>query len=165
MSTIVPTLTHALRSIERFKDELDSSLELQRRLAYVRAWYAHQTDHGVWQFAPSKFCGYKNMTAAEYINDDPRDGRQTEKQLQSWFTRLAEADPLYEELSERLTAFLDSYGKLPSSAIRINVTNDFIESRTDAGDAAPSDRAVADLLIAVGQRLTTNERARVRAAL
>lgn len=163
MSTIVPTLAQALCSIKRFAGELDSSPELQRRLAYARAWYAHQADD-VWHFAPSKFCGYKEMTAEEYINDDPRDGRQTEKQLQSWFTQVGVADPLYGELSERLTAFLDGYDKLPSSAIRINVTNDFLESRVDAGEE-PSDRALADLLIVVGQRLTSVERARVRAAL
>ena len=104
------------------------------------------------------------MTAAEYVNDDPRDGRQTEKQLQSWFTQLEKADPLYEELSEQLTAFLDGYGKLPSSAIRINVTNDFSESRADVNVDA-SERTLADLLIAVGQCLTSGERARVRAAL
>lgn len=164
MSTIVPSLAHALRSIQRFKSELDRSAELQRRLAYARAWYAYQTDDGVWHFAPSKFCGYKDMTAEEYINDDPRDGRQTEKQLQSWFTQIEETNPLYDELSEQLTAFLDSYDKLPSSAIRINVTNEFLESLVGAEDE-PTDRAVADLLIAVGRRLTASERARVRAAL
>lgn len=164
MSTIVPTLAQALQSITRFKRELDGSLELQRRLAYARAWYAHQTTDGVWHFAPSKFCGYKNMTAAEYINDDPRDGRQTEKQLQSWFTPLEETDPLYEELSELLTAFIDGYGKLPSSAIRINVAKEFMESRAET-EQKPPERAVADLLIIVGQRLVASERARVRAAL
>lgn len=164
MSTIVPTLAQALRSIKRFAGELDSSPELQRRLAYARAWYAHQADDGVWHFAPSKFCGYKDMTAEEYINDDPRDGRQTEKQLQSWFTQVGETDPLYAELSERLTAFLDGHGKLPSSAVRINVTNGFLESRAGT-QQQPSDRAIADLLIVVGQRLVSGERARVRAAL
>jgi hypothetical protein len=164
MSTIVPNLDHALHSIGRFAGELKGSLELQRRLAYVRAWYAHQNDDGVWRFAPSKFCGYKDMTAEEYINDDPRDGRQTEKQLHSWFTQLDDTDPLYLELSEKLTTFLDGYGKLPSAAYRINVTNDFLESRVDTGDTA-AERAVADLLILVGQRLPPRERARVRAAL
>ena len=164
MSTIVPTLSQALSNIGRFKQELDSSAELRRRLAFARAWYAHQGDDGVWRFAPSKFCGYKDMTAAEYVNDDPRDGRRTEKQLQSWFTPVPETDPLYEELSEGLTAFLDTYGKPPSSAMRINVTDDFYENRHAAVDT-PSDRTIADLLIAVGQRLSAAERARVRVAL
>ena len=164
MSTIVPTRAQALQGIKRFKDELAKSPELQRRLAYARAWYVHPDNEGVYHFAPSKFCGYKDMTAEEYINDDPRDGRQTEKQLRSWFTQVPETSPLYKELSERLTGFLDGYGKLPSSAIRINVTQEFLESHA-AADDEPSERAVADLLIVVGQRLSTTERARVRAAL
>ena len=164
MSTIVPTLPQALRNIERFQGELDGSPELQRRLAFARAWYAHRAEDGTWQFAPSKFCGYKDMTADEYVNDEPRDGRRTEKQLQTWFTQVEPADPLYDELSEGLMAFLDNYGKPPSTAMRINVTNEYYENRGD-DSTTPSERAVADLLIAVGQRLAPAERARVRAAL
>lgn len=164
VSTIVPTLSQALLGIERFEDELKRSAELRRRLAFARAWYAHKTEDGVWRFAPSKFCGYKDMTAEEYSNDDARDGRRTEKQLQSWFTQVPETDALYEELSESLTAFLDKYGKPPSAAIRISVTNEFFQNRGSAEDA-PSERTVADLLIAVAQGLTPAERARVRAAL
>lgn len=163
MSIIVPTLTQALSNIERFTEELDKSAELRRRLAFARAWYAHQTADGHWLFAPSKFAGYKDMTAEEYVNDDPRDGRRTEKQLQMWFTQLPETDPLYEELSEKLAAFLHKYDKPPSAAFRISVTNDFYQSRM-ANDGA-SDRTLADLLIAVGLRLAPTERARVRAAL
>jgi len=164
MSIIVPTLSHALRNIERFKSELDKSSELQRRLAFARAWYAHRGKDGAWLFAPSKFCGYKDMTAEEYTNDDPRDGRRTEKQLQSWFTQVQETDELYEELIEGLTSFLDGYGKPPSSAFRISVTNDFYQNR-GADGVASNDSALADLLIAVAQRLAPAERNRVRASL
>lgn len=162
MSIIVPTLSQALQNIERFSSELDKSQELQRRLPFARAWYAHKTEGGSWIFAPSKFAGYKDMTAEEYLNDDPRDGRRTENQLQTWFTQLAETDPLYEELSEKLAAFLHTYGKAPSSAFRINVAKDYLENRTDEGAA---DKVLAELLIAVGRRLSPAERARVRAAL
>ncbi|WP_146226106.1 hypothetical protein [Phyllobacterium leguminum] len=164
MSTIVPTLTQAIRNIENFKAELDTSTELQRRLAFARAWYAYLDNTGSWLFGPSKFCGYKDMTAAEYVNDEPRNGRRTEKQLQSWFTQVPEDDELYEELSEALTAFLGQYGKPPSSAFRINVTNDYYQSRS-ADDSALDDRTIGDLLIAVAQRLSTAERVRLRAAL
>lgn len=163
MSTLVPTLNQALRSIMRFSVELDRSTKLQQRLAFARAWYAHQSDEGTWHFAPSKFCGYQNMTAEEYLNDDPRDGRRTEKQLQSWFRQVPEDDVLYEELSECLTAFLDKYDKPPSAAIRINVTNGFIHTRD--GEEESHERSIVDLLISVGRGLTAAERARVRAAL
>lgn len=164
MSAIVSTLSQALRGIEHYGPELKRSEELQGRIAFARAWYAHKSEDGAWHFAPSKFCGYKGMTAEEYLNDDPRDGRRAERQLQSWFTQVPETDELYEELSESLTAFLDKFGKPPSAAIRINVTNEFFRNCGSVGDA-PRERIVADLLIAVAQGLTPAERARVRAAL
>jgi len=164
MSTIVPTLAHAISNIERFEQELDRSPELQRRLAFARAWYCHQTADGEWCFAPSKFAGYSAMTAEEYINDDPRDGRRTEKQLQTWFNTIRENDPIYDDLSERLAAFLGRYGKPPSSAVRINVTNAFLEAR-EAPDDASVQRNIADLMIAVGRSLPTLERDRIKAAL
>ncbi len=165
MSTIVSTLPQTLRNIERFGEELALSEELQGRLAFARSWYAHQGANDEWHFAPSKFCGYKDMTAKEYVNDDPRDGRRTEKQLQSWFTTLSALDPLFEELSERLTGFLAQYGKPPSSAMRINVSNDFYAAYRDRGSDTSSDRTIADLLIAVAARLPNAERSRVRDAL
>lgn len=164
MSTIVPTLAQALRNIERFKEELDGSPELQRRLAFARAWYAHCSLDGTLHYAPSKFCGYKDMTADEYVNDDPRDGRRTEKQLQTWFTQIDPADPLYDELSEGLMTFLADYGKPPSTAFRLNVTNEFYRDHNDA-NATTDDRTVADLIIAVSKQLSPPERARVKAAL
>ncbi|WP_349960094.1 hypothetical protein [Rhizobium sp. ZPR3] len=160
MAVIAPTLSHVLENIERFKGELDGDADLQRRLAYARAWYAHQTEDGKWLFAPMKFCGYKNMTAKKY--DDRRDGRRTEKQLKTWFTRVPEADQFFQELSDALTIFLAGYGKSPSTAFRISVTNDFHQSKNGL---SPDDRALANLLIAVTSRLSPEERARLRAAL
>lgn len=160
MSVIAPTLSHVRQNIERFKAELDGSTDLQRRLAYARAWYAHQAEDGDWLFAPMKFCGYKHMTAKKY--DDRRDGRRAEKQLQSWFTAVPEADQLFQELTEAHTAFLANYGKSPSTAFRVSVTNDFYQSRHDQ---SADDHVLANLLIAVASRLSPDERVRLKAAL
>jgi hypothetical protein len=164
MSTLVSTSKQALRNIARFGKELDGSADLQSRLAYARAWYAHLDDNGEWHFGPSKFCGYQGMTAEEYVNDDPRDGRRTERQLAQWFTEVPEDDALYEELTEALTSLLAEYGKAPSAKMRINVTTEFYEAHVADGDT-PLDRTIADLMIAVAKRLPKAERDRVRAAL
>lgn len=54
MSVIAPTLSHVLQNIERFKAELDSSADLQRRLAYARAWYALQTEAVASRLSPEE---------------------------------------------------------------------------------------------------------------
>jgi hypothetical protein len=160
---IVSTLSQALANVDRFGRELEDSPELQGRLSYARAWYAHQADDE-WRFGPSKFIGYDGMTAAEYVNDEPRDGRQTENKLGQWFTEVPEDEPLFEELSKALTAFLGTYGKAPSAKIRISVANKFYEEYRAQGDTS-LDRILGDLMIAVAKRLPQIERERVRAAL
>ncbi|MBT2246262.1 hypothetical protein JQK15_22410 [Sphingobium sp. BHU LFT2] len=162
MSTLVTTAKQAVRNIARFSHELDASPDLQSRLSYARAWYAHR-ENDVWHFGPSKFCGYQGMTAAEYVDDDPRDGRRTERQLSQWFTEISEDAPLYEELAIGLTAMLAKHGKVPSAKMRINVSTEFYEIYSATGE--PDDRAITDLLIAVARRLPKIERERVRSAL
>ncbi|WP_100259705.1 hypothetical protein [Qipengyuania seohaensis] len=164
MSILVANKQQVLENIARFEEELDKSQELQRRLAYARAWYATYDDDGEWMFAPSKFCGYETMTAEEYVNDDPRDGRRTEKQLQNWFTIVPEDGDLFDELNEELTAFLAKYDKPPSTAVRINVEKEFLEGWY-AGDELGKQREIADLLIAVARSLPADERQRVKAAI
>lgn len=164
MSALVSTSKQALRNVARFSKELEGSVDLQSRLAYARAWYAHRDDDGEWHFGPSKFCGYQGMTAEEYVNDEPRDGRRTERQLAQWFTEVPKNGTLYEDLTEGLTTLLTEYGKVPSAKMRINVTTEFYEAHHAEGDA-PLDRAVADLIIAVAKRLPQSERNRVRVTL
>ncbi len=164
MSTLVVTAEQALCNIVRFGEELESSADLQSRLAYARGWYIHRTEYGKLHYGPSKFCGYQDMNAQEYMNDDPRDGRRTEKQLAQWFTEVPKDSALYEDLTAGLTAFLAAYGKAPSTKMRINVTTVFYEAHIAEGKA-PLDRTVADLMIAVAKRLPKAERDRVRAAL
>jgi hypothetical protein len=128
MSTLVLTAKQALENVHRFRGELKSEggKALQGRLAYARAWYAHQDDAGEWCFGPSKFIGYKGMTTEEYLSeDDTRDGRRTEKQLSHWFTELAVSDPLHQELSDKLAAFLKEFGKEPSRKTRINIPSEY----------------------------------------
>ncbi|GAA0675111.1 hypothetical protein FHT00_002927 [Sphingomonas insulae] len=164
MSVIVPNVREALNNVRRFAREVKTSTILQSRLAYARAWYAHRDVEGDWHFGPSKFIGYEGMTAKEYVNEEHRDGRITERQLGQWFTQVPEGTPLHAELDQALRSFLERYGKVPSSLSRINVTANFYAEHVPGGDL-PEDRMVADLLIAVARRLPQMERDRVRAAL
>lgn len=160
MSQIVSTPQQVVGNIYQFQKELASAPKLQGRLSYARSWYAIRNDDGEWLFAPSKFIGYRNMTADEYLNDDPRDGRQTERKLEAWFTLLPESNQLYEELSDRLADFLAKYGKVPSTAMRLNILAELYEEDED-----DSEREIADLIIAIVRRLPRSERTRVRAAI
>lgn len=164
MSKMVSTQQQAEANIRHFESELDGSTALQRRLPYARAWYADRDDSGDWHFGPSKFIGYRGMTADEYVNDDPRDGRQTERKLATWFVEVSEADELFEELSDLLVAFLAEYGKAPSTAMRLNISAELHE-RIKAGAHAPDDRVIADLIIAVVRKLQPAERRRIASAL
>jgi hypothetical protein len=122
MLKIAAVPSQALTNIVKFEDELRGSPELQGRLAYARAWYAHQDKKGRWRFAPSKFVGYEGIDAKTYLQvAEESDGRRTEAQLQMWFAALDPMSELYEEVSRALFAFLAKYGKAPSTKMRINV--------------------------------------------
>ena len=164
MSIIVTSQQQALDNIERFQDELGKSDELQRRLAFARAWYAAPRSGGTWNFAPSKFCGYENMTAEEYVNDEPRDGRRTEKQLQKWFSVVPESDRMFEDLYQELNAFLARYAKLPSSAIRLNVPTQYLRDRISRDEDSRA-RRIADLIIEVARDLPSEEAKRIKESL
>lgn len=143
MPKIVTSERQALANIRRFARELDASPGLQGRLGFARAWYADKGSDGTWRFGPSKFIGYDGMTADEYLDDDARDGRRTEKQLAQWFEEVPEGTDLHEKLSGDLFALLDRYGKVPSAKMRINVLESVLldyaaelneEPRSDFGD-------------------------------
>lgn len=164
MSVIVSSPQSAHGNILRFGSELAKSPDLQSLLAFFRSWYAYKDEKGVWSFAPSKFCGYEGMTGPEYANDEPRDGRRSEKQLQKWFTVVPDDLPLFGELNSQLTALLSKYGKPPSSAIRISVTNEYFNQYMARDGDAPNG-AIADLIIAVVRGLPAEERARIKGAI
>jgi hypothetical protein len=164
MSILVTNPHEAISNILRFETQLKKGSGLRARLAYARSWYAHPSEKGGWCFGPSKFIGYQGMTAKEYLNEESRDGRRTERQLGEWFIEIPPQDLLHGELNQALHAFLRRYGKTPSSLSRINVSRELYEARMAAGGARLH-RAVADLLILVARQLPTPERMRVRAAL
>lgn len=163
---LISNKAQALDNIHRFQKEVDRSKKLQARLAYARAWYTGFEEDGSYCFGPSKFIGYRNLSAEDYLPGDGLDGRLTEHRLAQWFTEIDPSHILYEPLHDELQEFLASYGKTPSSAMRINIPIAVLdESLSNVEFTAESDRSLADLLIAVALRLPHAERQRVRAAL
>lgn len=154
MLKIVTVPAQAYRNIETFQSEVRANPDLQSRLAYARAWYAHQDQAGKWLFAPSKFIGYQDIDAKTYLEGaEESDGRRTEAQLQSWFNVVDPATPLHDELSSMLVAFLAQYGKAPSTKMRINVARQRRRLSSDATLENDGHAAVVSLMIAVAKTL------------
>ena len=152
---LATSLNAVLGAITRFRSEVQRNPQLRSRLAYARAWYAHQDEDGQWLFGPSKFVGYEGLTAEQYIKEAGNgllDGRRTEAQLQRWFEQLDPATELHEQLSSELSVFLAEYNKAPSQLMRINIP---IEEDTDgeSGARAP----LLDLIVAVAESLQPPE--------
>jgi hypothetical protein len=154
MSTkIASSAPTVLTNIHRFGPEVDRSADLQGRLAYVRAWYAHKDADGTWRFGPSKFVGYEDLNAERYMETAKnRDGRRTEAQLRQWFAVVEPSMALYGELSSALFALLAKYGKTPSTMMRLNVLKDVLHEHADVAPADPND-AIVELMIAVAKSL------------
>jgi len=164
MSRLVRSAAQVEANAVRFQSELYDP-KLQKRLAYARAWYAFPDSEGGWLYVPSKFGGYRDMTAAEYLDGMPRDGRRTEKQLGQWFVEVPEDSDFHAELYEGLVDFLQGYSKAPSTKARISVSVDVYQNYTDEEHSSSEDSALVDLILLVARKLPTNERARLRNAL
>jgi hypothetical protein len=124
MLQMITTPAQAIENILKFATEVEGSPDMQGRLAYSRAWYAHKNEKGQWCFAPSKFVGYRDMDAKTYmeaVEDGESDGRRTEAQLQSYFETIDFMHPSAQVLNSSLVAFLAKYGKMPSTKARINI--------------------------------------------
>ena len=162
---VTSDLPGVLSNIARFREEVERSRALQKRLAYARSWYAYQDQEGQWRFGPSKFVGYDRMTAEGYIETaEDLDGRRTEAQLQQWFTAVDPESELGTQLSSALYGFLASYGKAPSTKMRINVPNDVHEKHFGATASDPHDILVATL-IAAAKTLPPSHLEKLRANL
>lgn len=163
MSKIVNRASQVAANAVRFAEELEASEKLQERLPYARAWYAFPDDGGGWAFVPSKFGGYENMTAREYLDDTPRDGRRTERQLSQWFQEVPEDTELYETLYEGLFTFLHAYNRAPSAKARISVSKEVYARHFDDGGDDEAD--LLELLIRIARRLPARHRTRLRAEI
>lgn len=115
---LASTLNQVQKNLHSFN--LDDS-SLQDILAYVRRWYAVETEAG-WIFGPSKFIGYADMDAKNYFaRHNQLDGRVTEKNLETWFVELSGQDGLAIKLASELKDKLAYRGKSLNAKARIHV--------------------------------------------
>jgi hypothetical protein len=143
-------------SLEQFQARIHEYQKYLRDLAglmpYNRAWYAVR--HGnSWLFGPSKFVGYDELSAKEYLEREKGslDGRITESVLQKWSELVEVGHPKHGELHAALGAFCANYGKKPNALARISI----VHVKRVATPVGPmfSDELVA-LMVAVYKKLT-----------
>jgi hypothetical protein len=152
MAKIVTTELDVIRGITTFNAELEANEGLKERVAYARGWYAVRNgDDSGWSFGPSKFIGYKDLTADDYLaSDNGLDGRKTEAQLAQWFQIVDDGTELHDELWNALVEFLEGYGKEPSRAARISILDSSRDGSIDKNDHYSK---VVELIIEVARLL------------
>jgi uncharacterized protein (DUF433 family) len=157
----------AADNILRYGSEVHANARLRERAGYVRSWYARKGDSGHWQFAPSKFIGYRNPTAKDYLagsgKEGKRDGRQTERVLSEWFTLLETGSRLERELTAALRQFLSEIEQAPNARARISVLNSEIDRAPPASISADDilNRISSDPAICGGRPCIKGTRMRV----
>lgn len=158
MTKLVTSFEQAKQNIINYPEFIEGHPDLHDRLSKHRAWYAIRAN-GTWHFGNSKIIGYSGLTPEIYLSED-HDGRQTEVALQRWFQEVSPRDPLYDELWEALSEFLDGHDKKPSKLARINVP----ATEVDSDDEGHVD-AVCDLIFEVAKGLDAERIKTVRKRL
>lgn len=147
--TLVHSVDDAKSNIARFNRILNGGSgkeRLVKLLSHVQAWYAVEKD-GSFAFGPSKFIGYKDMTADLYADETGStgrlDGRVTEKKLSAWSTPITRDDPRHEQTHRALSKFCSKYGAFPNARARISL---FEVPSTDGVDEMEKVRALCVLI-------------------
>lgn len=157
---LATTLDQVQNNLRSFDMDEPSLLGI---LAYVRRWYAVETQAG-WVFGPSKFIGYADMDAKTYFAKHGQlDGRVTEKTLEAWFVELNSQDGLAAKLASDLRDLLARRGKSLNSKARIHVLKErALESRiTRKPPQDPVDRITFDAEMLGGKPCIRGMRIRV----
>ena len=133
---LVTTLGEAAENVRTFAEEVAREPRLQARLSHVHAWYALQQDDRTWLFGPSKFVGYRNNSAKQYLLTynltGGADGRETERRLERWFQFVEPSSRLGKELFRQLGDFLAVWGRAPRKGTRISVATSALDQLPEA---------------------------------
>ena len=95
---LITTRSEAFDNISQFPKDLSEDDRLRRLLALFRAWYYDPDSDDV---GPSKFIGYKEMSAEVY-NSVALDGKETESVLCHLFDVLEEGTPEYRYVRDKV---------------------------------------------------------------
>lgn len=123
MKRLVSSFEQVAKNIRVFTDEVAKSPALQSRLGHVHVWYALRVPGGNWTFGPSKFVGYPNNTAREYLRTykEEADGGETEQALSTLSAPVDPASARGRELAAALETFLSQWGRRGRRDHRIRV--------------------------------------------
>ena len=166
MFKLVDSFESAKAAIVRFNAELDREPALADRLGLAHAFYVTQNADDKPIFAFSKFVGYDGLTASSYLkNYGSLTGIDTEQVLKKWFEELKTGTTGYNEHYEKLQSWLAEFGKKPRGGkthnVRIMVPRPEYTRDANGND----DRRLIELMIAVADMLSTEQRLQLRAAL
>lgn len=122
---LVSDYSEVVDNVRRFNDGLASNRQLQLQLPYFRAWYyIPELDAA----GPSKFIGYKDMTADRYVgvHGEELDGRWTEPELKAWFGVLENATPEQQYVASIVEALLQRFRKRVNRVARFNAPRGWV---------------------------------------
>ena len=149
---LVNELAQVIENIRRYQTELDkgsdSARELVKRMATAPQWYAVKSG-GRWLFAPSKFIGYRDNNAEDYIQNARKgwSGGETEKRLKRWFDKV-ELPDVDAELRPALRGFHEEQKRSLNKGAKIHVLKETYanavpvdgEDRRDRNSKEPKQR-------------------------
>jgi uncharacterized protein (DUF433 family) len=149
MRKLVSSPDQVAANIRRFGKEVAKSPGLQATLGQVHAWYAVRLSENSWAFGSSKFVGYQDNTAEEYLDTYRTDatGSETERALDSLSQEVDQNSRLGRQLVHALTEFLQRWDRKPRKDARIRVVPEA------AGLTIASNRGLDEKLLA---RISSN---------
>ncbi len=124
---LVRCYQEVVESTKSFNRGLNEEPGLYKRLSGFRAWYYIPEIDGI---GPSKFIGYRDVSANFYLahtgkrgeatfpRSKPLDGRATESVLEKWFEVTEPGTAEHEYVLEMTKELLDQWGKKPSKLAR-----------------------------------------------
>ena len=117
----VDSYDDVVENVRRFNEDLkepepDPGQDLAGLLGYFRAWYYIPELDLV---GPSKFIGYKGMSAHSYMEEDDLDGRVSEPVLGRWFDVQTGDSVEAEFIYDIVQSLLKVHGRAPSRLARV----------------------------------------------
>lgn len=146
-------------NIDRYWETAHDHPDLIKDAARVKKWKAYRTGEGEWRFGPSRFVGYKGMTAEKYVERKERadgglNGTETEAHLRKWTENVPHGSKLHHQLLDALTEFLADAGlNVGKGASFSLLTVEGAADDLDAFDTAHDDAEV-DALVTLSKRLS-----------
>lgn len=133
LARVVISPEEVVQNIATYMRSVAENPDLAARIKQHPAWYAAKDKRGDWMFGPSKFIGYHQTNARDYLTSYGRnsrnDGKETEAVLSNWFEQVDKETALGRELYEEFVHFAEKFGKAPNSRWRVSVMQEELVNR------------------------------------